>query len=117
MAYRDDFRDRMLRLPISMLRGNESEKERVETLAAVLEDEVAPAVRNVSLESADFLTAEEIAWFMQESGCSGIDALRQALNKFREEIRAARQMVAAADAMNYSSVGLPNRIRARVAHG
>lgn len=115
MAYRNDFRDRMLRLPISMIRGNESEKERVETLASVLEDEVAPAVRNVSLEAAEFLTTEEISWFMQESGCSGMDTLRQALNKFREDIRAAHQMVAAAE--NYSSAVIPNRIPARVAHG
>jgi hypothetical protein len=103
-----------------MVRGNESESEKISSLASVLEDEQAAVIRNVALEASEFMTSEEMVWFMEQSGLQGKErmaVLKKALADFRDATRAAMQMVQSADAMNSYSAGFPNRIPGRVAHG
>lgn len=119
MTYRSEYRDRELRLPLSMVRANESEKEKIEGMLAVIHGELATHIREILIAAADFFTSEDIRWFLNERNVHGVNRLvvfKEALAKYRQDISAARQMIQAAE-LEYAKSGSTERMPAKVAMG
>lgn len=117
MAYQTPYRDRELRLPLSMVRANEAEKQKIEGMLSVIRGELATHIREIAICAADFFSSDEIRWFMAERNLRGVDGLvllKEALGNYRRDIQAARQVMAAADA-EYARVSDANRMHSQVA--
>lgn len=117
MSYQPQYRDRELRLPLSMVRANEYEKQKIEGLLAIVHGELASHLREIAIAASDFFLSDEIRWFMAERNLRGVDGLvllREALANYRRDIHSARQVMAAADA-EYARVTDANRMPSQVA--
>lgn len=119
MTYQTRYRDRELRLPLSMVRANEYEKAKIEALVFGLGGELAAHLREIAICAADFFNAEEIRWFMAERNLRGVDGLvllKEALANYRRDIKSAKQIMTAADA-EYTRVTDANRMPSKAAAG